>query len=513
MPTILVADDNSNIQKMVSLAFQEKGIRVVAVGNGEAACRKVPEVRPDIVLADVFMPVRNGYEVCEFVKQDPEFAETPVILLVGAFDPLDEKEAARVGANGVLKKPFVPPDPLISLVSSLLGKDMPAEPEGQAPPAPEHPELRNVQYTTPRPEPPHPPQEFAFGSDGDDAIEPAATSSAPMATPAMNAPREVENIDDDELGPENAWAQRRKAMDYEIDAADSADLVERLAGTKSGREKTPLEEGDEILASNKHLPFGGANVPETPPARKWADFLKAKAENAASAPAEPPAEAPVAPEPPAPAESYSYDATPPDLDTPSSKAEIAGELAPSELLSSGDDVIPFRSPSKSEAENNSPEEGAEQPAVESEQGSNVFEISAAPESESQELEIESSAPAPNWFQAASASSSKAPVSEPEPSITPTANGGQEIASSGSTAEVTYGAATEEVESSVVEEDAAPATSMEEVAANSPKADDGLVDDMVARVISKLEPQLHQALKDGVLKPLVQELLNEKRGKK
>ena len=89
VPTILVADDNSNIQKMVSLAFQKKGIRVVAVGNGEAACRKVPEVRPDVVLADVFMPVRNGYEVCEFVKQDPEFAETPLILLVGAFDPLD----------------------------------------------------------------------------------------------------------------------------------------------------------------------------------------------------------------------------------------------------------------------------------------------------------------------------------------------------------------------------------------------------------------------------------------
>ena len=512
VPTILVADDNSNIQKMVSLAFQEKGIRVVAVGNGEAACRKVPEVRPDVVLADVFMPVRNGYEVCEFVKQDPEFAGTPVILLVGAFDPLDEKEAARVGADGVLKKPFVPPDPLISLVSSLLGKDMHAEPEAQVQepaPAPVHPELRNTQYTTPRPEPPRPPQEFAFGSDGDDAVETVATSSAPAATP-VSAPQEVENIDDDELGPENAWAQRRKAMDYEIDAADSADLVERLAGTKSGREKTPPEE-DEILASNKHLPFGGANVPEAAPVPKWADFLKPKAENVAPAPAELPAEAPVAPEPPAPAESYSYDATPPDLEMPSSKPEIAGALAPSELLSSGDDVIPFRPPTKSHAENNSPEESAET-QVEAESSSNVFEISAPPESESPELEIEGSAPAP-WFQAASESSSKAPVSEPEPSIAPTENDTQEIASSGSTAEVTYGAATEEIESSVVEEHAAQASPTEEIAADSPNADDGLVDDMVARVISKLEPQLHQALKDGVLKPLVQELLNEKRGKK
>src|SRR5690242_5647839 len=108
---------------MVSLVFQEKGIHVVAVGNGEAACRKVPEVKPDIVLADVFMPVRNGYEVCEFVKRDSRFSETPVILLVGAFDPLDEKEARRVGADGVLKKPFVPPDALIAMVMSGLEKN------------------------------------------------------------------------------------------------------------------------------------------------------------------------------------------------------------------------------------------------------------------------------------------------------------------------------------------------------------------------------------------------------
>jgi CheY-like chemotaxis protein len=122
LPTILVADDNSNIQKMVSLAFADQGIEVISVGNGEAAVRKLFDVRPDVVLADVFMPVRNGYEVCEFVKKDPRFAQIPVILLVGAFDPLDEKEARRVGADGVLKKPFAPPDPLIAMVNSALGK-------------------------------------------------------------------------------------------------------------------------------------------------------------------------------------------------------------------------------------------------------------------------------------------------------------------------------------------------------------------------------------------------------
>src|SRR5580692_2993362 len=104
VPRILVADDNTNIQKMVVLAFQERGVEVIAVGNGEAAVRRLPDANPDLVLADVFMPVRNGYEV-------------------GAFDPLDEKEARRVGADGVLKKPFVPPDPLIAMVMSALEKN------------------------------------------------------------------------------------------------------------------------------------------------------------------------------------------------------------------------------------------------------------------------------------------------------------------------------------------------------------------------------------------------------
>jgi CheY-like chemotaxis protein len=117
---ILVADDNSNIQKMVGLALKDQGIDVIAVGNGEAAVRKISDLRPDLVLADVFMPVRNGYEVCKFVKDDSSLAHIPVILLVGAFDPLDEQEAQRVGADGVLKKPFVPPDPLISMVKSAL---------------------------------------------------------------------------------------------------------------------------------------------------------------------------------------------------------------------------------------------------------------------------------------------------------------------------------------------------------------------------------------------------------
>jgi len=147
---ILVADDNSNIQKMVGLALKDQGIDVVAVGNGEAAVRKISDIRPDLVLADVFMPVRNGYEVCQYVKSDSTLAHIPVILLVGAFDPLDEQEAQRVGADGVLKKPFVPPDPLISMVKSALARAG-VSIGGVAPPPPvvEEP-IRVAEMLTPR---------------------------------------------------------------------------------------------------------------------------------------------------------------------------------------------------------------------------------------------------------------------------------------------------------------------------------------------------------------------------
>jgi CheY-like chemotaxis protein len=148
---ILVADDNSNIQKMVGLALKDQGIDVVAVGNGEAAVRKISDIRPDLVLADVFMPVRNGYEVCQYVKSDTTLAHIPVILLVGAFDPLDEQEAQRVGADGVLKKPFVPPDPLISMVKSALARA--GVSIGGAPPPPQVQEepIRVAEMLTPRP--------------------------------------------------------------------------------------------------------------------------------------------------------------------------------------------------------------------------------------------------------------------------------------------------------------------------------------------------------------------------
>ena len=119
MPTILLADDSITIQKIVNLTFSGEGIDVVTVGNGEAAVKKIHELHPALVLADIFMPGKNGYEVCDYIKSDPSLSPTPVILLVGAFEPFDSNEAARVKADGHLTKPFEI-KVLISAVNSLI---------------------------------------------------------------------------------------------------------------------------------------------------------------------------------------------------------------------------------------------------------------------------------------------------------------------------------------------------------------------------------------------------------
>ena len=125
---LLLADDSATIQKVIDLTFADEGVRVVAVGNGQDAIDQILEVAPDIVLADVFMPSRNGYEVCEYVKTNEKLKHIPVMLLVGSFEPFDEAEARRVGADDILTKPFQSIRRLIDRVGALVSGS-PAEKE------------------------------------------------------------------------------------------------------------------------------------------------------------------------------------------------------------------------------------------------------------------------------------------------------------------------------------------------------------------------------------------------
>jgi CheY-like chemotaxis protein len=126
---LLLADDSATIQKVIDLTFADEGVRVVAVGNGQEAIEKLLEDEPDIVLADVFMPSPNGYEVCEYVKTNEKLKHIPVMLLVGSFEPFDEAEARRVGADDILTKPFQSIRRLIDRVGALVTSPPPVEKE------------------------------------------------------------------------------------------------------------------------------------------------------------------------------------------------------------------------------------------------------------------------------------------------------------------------------------------------------------------------------------------------
>lgn len=117
--TLLLADDSATIQRVVELTFAEEDIRVITVDDGEQAIQSIARDEPDIVLADVGMPRLDGYSVSSHVKMSPQLQHIPVLLLTGAFEPIDEDRARAARCDGVLVKPFEP-RLLVSRVQELL---------------------------------------------------------------------------------------------------------------------------------------------------------------------------------------------------------------------------------------------------------------------------------------------------------------------------------------------------------------------------------------------------------
>ena len=86
MPTILVADDSLSVRKVAERQLTEAGLEVVLVSNGEEALNWLNNKRPDLVIADIIMPDKSGFEICAFVKSNAALADTPVILVSGFVD-------------------------------------------------------------------------------------------------------------------------------------------------------------------------------------------------------------------------------------------------------------------------------------------------------------------------------------------------------------------------------------------------------------------------------------------
>ena len=130
---ILLADDSITIQKVIELTFSDEDFELHTVGNGQKAIDEIRAIQPDIVLCDIIMPEKNGYEVCEFIKSNDELRHIPVLLLTGAFEPFDQERAKAAGCEGFLAKPFEP-QTLISKVKELLASAQGAPAGAAAPP-------------------------------------------------------------------------------------------------------------------------------------------------------------------------------------------------------------------------------------------------------------------------------------------------------------------------------------------------------------------------------------------
>lgn len=103
---LLLADDSITIQKLIELMLISEGFEVKSVSDGEQALEILKDYSPDIILADIEMPLINGLQLCEKIKKSPGLRHIPFMLLVGAFEPFDEHYAKSIGIEDFIIKPF-----------------------------------------------------------------------------------------------------------------------------------------------------------------------------------------------------------------------------------------------------------------------------------------------------------------------------------------------------------------------------------------------------------------------
>ena len=193
---LLLADDSVTIQRVVELTFSGEDIEVVTVSDGEEAIASMSADPPDIVLADIAMPKKNGYEVAAFVKEHPTLSRVPVLLLAGAFEPVDEERAKRVKCDGVLVKPFETHEVITRVRELIDGNRQDEAPEPVTPPAPQRGQIVEMP-----PPPGRAPQATHDGQSLDDYFD---RLDVAFATRAQTPPRPFPHLS--APGPESADA-------------------------------------------------------------------------------------------------------------------------------------------------------------------------------------------------------------------------------------------------------------------------------------------------------------------
>jgi CheY-like chemotaxis protein len=118
-PTVYFIDDSATMREVIKIAFRRENINVITCADAASALAQFEQNRPDVVITDVIMPDQDGYSVCSQIKQNPEYSDTPVVLMSGVVNKSVADKAVSVKADELIRKPFQPQE-LIGRVKSLL---------------------------------------------------------------------------------------------------------------------------------------------------------------------------------------------------------------------------------------------------------------------------------------------------------------------------------------------------------------------------------------------------------
>ena len=224
-PNVYFIDDSATMREVVKIAFRRENFNVVTCADMASAVALFDETVPDAVISDVIMPDKDGYQLCEFIKQHPVYGATPVFLMSGVVNKEVAERAHIVKADELIRKPFHPQD-LVSRVKKLLNRGEPIAPATPIPaPAdtgaasPLNRFFEGAAQTFPSPVPPPPPAFTPAPPAGPRAVAapPAAPRVAPPAPPAPAALRPA---------PAAGNAQELQKLRFEVKRLES--LVKKL---------------------------------------------------------------------------------------------------------------------------------------------------------------------------------------------------------------------------------------------------------------------------------------------
>jgi DNA-binding response OmpR family regulator len=192
-PNVYFIDDSATMREVVKIAFRRENFNVVTCSDMASAVAQFEQTVPDAVISDVIMPDKDGYQLCEFVKQHPQLGSTPVFLMSGVVNKEVAERAHQVKADELIRKPFHPQD-LVARVKKLLNRGEAAPVPQPAEAAPANPLSRffdgasNPFAKTP------PPQPFTPASPRPAPPAPAPPAAAPVAPASASQAQEVQKL-------------------------------------------------------------------------------------------------------------------------------------------------------------------------------------------------------------------------------------------------------------------------------------------------------------------------------